>query len=162
MIRVLFVCLGNICRSPMAEAVFLQMVENAGWSDQIEVDSAGTGDWHIGSAPHDGTLEILRQNGVPVSSRARQIRASDLDEFNYLIVMDSQNLRDVQRLATGRAHLARLLDFVPQSESKDVPDPYFSGDFAQTFDLVRRGCQLLLQQICEQNALKTRAEKGEV
>ena len=143
----------------MAEAVFLHMVESAGLSEQIEVDSAGTGDWHIGNAPHAGTLEILRQNGVPVNSRARQIQVSDLDEFDYLIVMDSQNLRDVQKLATGRAHVARLLDYGPKSEFCDVPDPYFSGDFAQTFDLVRRGCGFLLQQICVQNGLDTSNQK---
>ena len=147
MIRVLFVCLGNICRSPMAEAVFLHQVRAAGLSLQIEVDSAGTGDWHIGDRPHDGTLEILKINGIPEGSRARQIRVSDLDAFDYLIVMDDSNRENVAKLGQSSAQVHRLLDFVPESAGKEVPDPYFTGDFAGVYALVERGCAALLTDL---------------
>ncbi|HEX8465862.1 MAG TPA: low molecular weight protein-tyrosine-phosphatase [Abditibacterium sp.] len=147
MIRVLFVCLGNICRSPMAESVFLHQVRAAGLQDQIEVDSAGTGDWHLGSRPHAGTLEVLKRNGIAEGSRARQIRLDDLSDFDYLIVMDDSNFANVRRLGTGRAHVARLLDYLPAVADKNVPDPYFTGDFDFVYDLVQRGCAALLAEI---------------
>lgn len=147
MSRVLFVCLGNICRSPMAESVFLHLVREAGLESEIEVDSAGTGDWHIGNRPHNGTLQILKTNGIPEGSRARQIRLSDLDEFDYLVVMDNSNLANVQALGTGRAQVVRLLDFVPEFEDKEVPDPYFTGDFESVYAMIRRACEMLLKHI---------------
>ena len=154
MIRVLFVCLGNICRSPMAESVFLHQVRAAGLENSIEVDSAGTGDWHLGNRPHEGTLEILKRNGIAEGSRARQIRASDLSEFDYIVVMDERNLRDVGfQIGTGRAHVQRLLDYVPEIADKNVPDPYFTGDFDSVYDLVQRGCEALLAQIRAQHQL---------
>ncbi len=149
MIRVLFVCLGNICRSPMAEAVFLQLVQQAGLSEQIEVDSAGTGNWHIGHPPHRGTLDVLKRQGVPVSSHARQVRLDDLTGFDYLITMDERNTRDVLELSSAapRAHVARLLDFVPDESDKNVPDPYFNGDFDGVYALVSSGSASLLEHI---------------
>lgn len=137
----------------MAESVFLHQVRAAGLESQIEVDSAGTGDWHIGDRPHDGTLEILRANGIPEGSRSRQIHLGDLEQFDYLIVMDNSNLANVQKLGKSRAHLCRLLDFVPEIAEKEVPDPYFTGDFATTYALVQRGCAALLQQIRVEHVL---------
>ncbi len=149
MIRVLFVCLGNICRSPMAEAVFLHLVREAGLSDKIEVDSAGTGDWHIGARPHKGTLAVLKKNGVPVDSRARQVRLEDLDDFDFIITMDATNSKNVLALSreAPRAHVARLLDYVPDAPEKNVPDPYFTGDFDGVYALVCTGCTHLLGYI---------------
>lgn len=147
MIRILFVCLGNICRSPMAEAVMVHLVKENGLETQIEIDSAGTGDWHIGNAPHRGTLQILQTYDIEHPMRARQIQVSDLDTFDYLIVMDDKNERDVRALATGRAHIARLLDYAPAVEDKNVPDPYFTGDFDAVYELVRGACENLLSEI---------------
>ena len=152
MIRILFVCLGNICRSPMAEAVLVHLVKDAGLENQIEVDSAGTGDWHIGDSPHAGTLQILETNRIEHPMRARQIVVADLDEFDYLVVMDDKNLRDVKALGAGRAHVARLLDYAPDVADKNVPDPYFTGDFESVYELVRGACENLLREI--------RAEQG--
>ena len=155
MIRVLFVCLGNICRSPMAESVFLHQVRTAGLETQIEVDSAGTGDWHIGDRPHEGTLEILKKNGIAEGSRARQIRVSDLSAFDYLIVMDNSNRENVAKLGQSAAQVHRLLDFVPETANREVPDPYFTGDFAGVYELVERGCAALLAEIRESHNLQS-------
>jgi len=138
----------------MAEAIFCAMVKKAGLEDQIEVDSAGTGDWHIGNRPHEGTLRILQLNGIPEGSRARQIKISDLNSFDYLIVMDNQNLKNVQKLGQGRAHLVRLLDYAPDLGLAEVPDPYFTGDFEETFRLIGTSCELLLEEISRTHHLK--------
>lgn len=158
MIRILFVCLGNICRSPMAEAVLVYRVREAGLQNQIEVDSAGTGDWHIGDAPHKGTLQILKTKGIEHPMQARQIIASDGDEFDYLLVMDDQNERDVRAVAAGRARIARLLDYLPDAQNKNVPDPYFTGDFDAVYQMVSAACDNLLAQICEQHGLSPRGD----
>ena len=96
MIRVLFVCLGNICRSPMAEGLFAHKVRLAGLEREIETDSAGTGHWHLGSEPHKETRRMLQQNRIAYSHRARQITQADLDSFDYVITMDEENLANVQ------------------------------------------------------------------
>ncbi len=147
MVRILFVCLGNICRSPMAEAILVHRVRALELEEAIEIDSAGTGDWHIGEPPHAGTLKILKTNGIEHPMQARQIVASDLSEFDYLIVMDDKNERDVRALATGRAHIARLLDYLPAMENKNVPDPYFTGDFDAVYQMLDSACENLLREV---------------
>lgn len=150
MINVLFVCLGNICRSPMAEAVFREMVKREGLSELIHVDSAGTGDWHIGQPPHTGTKEILERNNITVNGlKARQIKSDDLEKFQYIIAMDSENKRNIEKLqaAFPKANVEVLLDFVPHIENKNVPDPYFTGNFQEVYDLVKEGCENLLMHI---------------
>ncbi|MGD6830874.1 low molecular weight protein-tyrosine-phosphatase [Sutcliffiella halmapala] len=154
MVRVLFVCLGNICRSPMAEAVFKQLVENVGLQDRVEVDSAGTGDWHIGHPPHEGTRKLLDEKKISYQGMvARQVVKEDLSNYDYIIAMDSENLGNLRKMAgydkTG--FIGRLLDFVPASKINDVPDPYFTGNFDEVYSLVTEGCENLLNKIKEEN-----------
>ena len=151
-VRVLFVCLGNICRSPMAEAVFRQLVKEAGLVDQIDVESAGTGDWHVGERPHRGTLAELAKNQIDVGrKRARQLSRSDLSEFDYVVAMDNENVMDIQALFGRR--VPRLLEFAPAGSPLDVPDPFYTGGFEEVYRLVRAGCEGLLKVIREKEGL---------
>lgn len=158
--KVLFVCLGNICRSPMAEAVMRHFVEQEGLSHMIEIDSAGTGDWHIGKPPHEGTRKLLDEKQISYQGmKARQVRASDLYDFTYIVCMDNQNLKDVQRVfkaATGDGERGKVITFmslVSGAHVTEVPDPYYTGNFEEVYDLVERGCRVLLEEI-KQNVTK--------
>ncbi|SKB04287.1 low molecular weight protein-tyrosine-phosphatase [Sporosarcina newyorkensis] len=155
MIRVLFVCLGNICRSPMAEGVFRKMVHDEQLADQIEVDSAGTSDWHIGKPPHKRTLSKLKEYEVSAEGMAgRQLTIEDAEAFDYIIGMDTENITNIRgRFGdTDHQRIIRFLDLT--SHQKDVPDPYFTGDFQETYDLVLEGCQALLDLIKKEELLK--------
>ena len=155
MVRVLFLCLGNICRSPMAEAVFRQMVRERGLHNEIEIDSAGLGDWHVGDKPHRGTREILDRYKIPYDSiYSRQITSKDLADFTYIVAMDEDNIEGLSRLGkTPDARVFRLLDLVDEAQEKNVPDPYFTGNFDEVYRLVRVGCERLLQKIIAHHAL---------
>ncbi|EZP78494.1 protein tyrosine phosphatase [Parageobacillus genomosp. 1] len=162
MVKVLFVCLGNICRSPMAEAVFRHLVKERGLEDKITVDSAGTGNWHVGEPPHEGTQLILKQNNIDFSGiRARQVDREDLQTFDYIIAMDAENVGNLRRLAgyNKTGFIGRLLDFVPDSEMADVPDPYYTGNFAQVYELIQKGCEHLLDTIIKEKKLEVKGRK---
>lgn len=148
MVRVLFVCLGNICRSPMAEAVFQRMVDEAGLSARVQVDSAGTSSYHTGEPAHPGTRRVLSRHGINYSGRARQIAAGDVaDETTYLVAMDSENLAELRSRFGDVPHLYRLLEFATQTPVHDVPDPYYSDNFDYVYRIVEDGCRGLLATI---------------
>jgi protein-tyrosine phosphatase len=150
--RILFVCLGNICRSPLAESVFRHLVRARGVEDRFEIDSAGTSGYHAGDPPDARSVATARLRGVEVAGRSRQMLAADLERFDYVVAMDRENLRAVQRLARGGAGAARvhlLREWDPESGSADVPDPYYGGarGFEEVHDIVERSCAALLDEI---------------
>ena len=147
MIRVLFVCLGNICRSPMAEAIMRDLIEERGLTSTIKVDSAGTSSNHIGEAPHKGTREKLTEMGISTSGMtARQLRTTDLT-FDYIVCMDASNVKNTRDMlhAHDDTKIFRFLDLTPHK--KDVPDPWYTGNFDETYELCVEGCEALLERI---------------
>ena len=153
--RVLFVCLGNICRSPTAEGVTRALLARAGLEQSIEVESAGTGSWHVGSPPDARAAAVASARGMPLEGRARQIGAEDFERFDLLVAMDRENRRELLRLAHGadeREKVRLLREFDPASAAAgdlDVPDPYYgaAGGFEEVFELVRAACEGLIEQI---------------
>jgi protein-tyrosine phosphatase len=153
--RVLFVCLGNICRSPTAEGVMRALVTEAGMEDRVQLESAGTGAWHVGSPPDRRASEAARARGVELQGHARQVRAADFEDFDLLLAMDGDNARELRRQAPGdeeRAKVRLLREFDPASAGAadlDVPDPYYGADggFDEVFELVHAACAGLLEQI---------------
>lgn len=149
---VLFVCLGNICRSPTAEAVMLHKVAQAGLTDRIEVDSAGTGDWHIDEAPDERARRFGARRGYDLEPlRARQIDRSDFERFDHILAMDNANLRELRNLCPmplqGKVQL--LMDFAPGQTGSEIADPYFGGadGFERVLDECESACAGLLDAI---------------
>jgi protein-tyrosine phosphatase len=151
--KVLFVCLGNICRSPLAEGVFRHLVEEAGLTDAFEIDSAGTGDWHAGEPPDPRATAVALGHGVSVGGRARQVTPSDLHGFDHVIAMDRENLAALRDMAGARGASARiglLREHDAEADGQqDVPDPYYGGasGFEEVFRIVSRSCRVLLDEL---------------
>ena len=150
--RLLFVCLGNICRSPTAEGVFLHLLAREGLDDQFVVDSAGTGGWHRGQPADARMRAAAARRGITLPSLARQIETDDLHRFDRILTMDHDNLAAVQALARGVEHRARIepiTAYCPELQIKEVPDPYYGGSrgFEQVLDLLEQACAGLLDQL---------------
>lgn len=158
MIKVLFVCLGNICRSPMADAVFQQHVKDAGLVEKIMVDSAGTGSWHVGEQAHRGTRDVLKRNKISYNGRARQLVQRDLTDFDYVLAMDNSNLSNIKRYMGGEddAEVCLFLSYAQAAGTVDVsevPDPYYDNRFDYVYDLVQKGSKALLAHIRKEHKL---------
>jgi protein-tyrosine phosphatase len=154
-VRILFVCLGNICRSPTAEGVMRALVREAGLEDRIEVDSAGTGGWHVGAPPDERSAAAARRRGIDLEGAARRVVPEDFERFEMLLAMDSENLGALRALApdadaAARARLLRELDPASAGAADlDVPDPYHGGarGFDDVLDLVEAACRGLLEDL---------------
>jgi len=135
--KILMVCLGNICRSPLAEGIMQHLVDKAGldW----EIDSAGTGDWHVGQGPHHGSVQVARSRGIDITNQVcRLFRISDFDEFDLILVMDKSNLSNVLAMARNQADKQKVKLLLG---NKEVPDPYYTNLFEEAFDLIEAGCK---------------------
>lgn len=138
--KVLFVCLGNICRSPMAEGLFQKEAEIKNFP--LVIDSAATSSWEIGNPPHPGTQEKLRQLGISCGQmRARKIQLTDFETYDWIIAMDQSNRDDLLKLAPKKYHekICTYLSVVPEAMQQDIPDPYYTGDFSETLRLLNEG-----------------------
>ncbi len=148
-IRVLFVCLGNICRSPLAEGVFRHVVKEAGLDDRFEIDSAGTGSWHTGEAPDPRTSQTARLHGVALDGQARQFMTEDLEKYDLILAMDRDNLHDILYLdvmGERSSHVRLFREFDPEPGDLQVPDPYYGGPegFETVYRMVERTARALL------------------
>ena len=152
-VGVLFVCLGNICRSPLAEGVFRHLAHERGVDHRFRIDSAGTGAWHVGQPPDPRSVDVARRHGVTLDGqRARQVRDDDCADFHYLVAMDNDNLRTLERLRDDWADagsLALLRAWDPEPGDGEVPDPYYGGPggFDEVFRMIRRSAEGLLEDM---------------
>jgi len=153
-IKILMVCLGNICRSPLAEGLLASKLP----SNLFIVDSAGTGHWHVGKQPDNRSIETAKKRGLDITyQRGRQIHPKDFDAFDYIFVMDNSNYEDVIRLAKKPEHqqkVQRILDVLFPGDNVDVPDPYYGleNGFEQVFDMLDEACDLIAQQLLEKHS----------
>ncbi len=155
--RVLFVCLGNICRSPTAEVVFRDIAARSGLLPAVDVDSCGTGSWHVGEPPDPRAIAHAARRGYDLRPlRARQLTPGDFDRFHWILAMDRSVLRDVasQRPPRFAGHLGLFMDLVPHAATRDVPDPYGAGPdgFEHVLDLVAAGCHALVARLAAPRA----------
>ena len=152
-VRVLFLCLGNICRSPLAHGVFQRKVEAAGLADRFEIDSAGTGGWHVGQPPDRRMRETATRRGTPIDDlRARQLTRDDLGYYDHVFAMDKENLHDALFLDPDGDHGTRVRlfrEFDPEPGDYQVPDPYTGGQqgFDEVYEIVERTCRAILDRL---------------
>lgn len=157
-INVLFVCLGNICRSPLAEALFKHKVNKRGWSKYFYADSCGTSNYHIGDPPDRRTMANARKNGIEINHRGRQLSRDDFNRFDYILAMDKENYADITALARGLSlndKLFLMRHFDPQASGTEVPDPYYGNEegFQQVFDILDRSLEGFLDYLAVKHSL---------
>ncbi|HRK78970.1 MAG TPA: low molecular weight protein-tyrosine-phosphatase [Thiobacillus sp.] len=162
MTKVLFVCMGNICRSPMAEGMFRKAVQDAGLNRDVEADSAGTHAYHIGSAPDPRARQAVRQRGVDISGlRGRKVADDDFERFDYILVMDGDNYNRLIQRAPAQHHgkIRRLLSFSRKYPNLDVVDPYYGGvqGFEENLDMIEDAVQGLIREITGDSEVKMRS-----
>lgn len=159
MVKILFVCLGNICRSPLAEGIFQDLIEADNLENKLSCDSAGTSGWHIGEPPDPRSEDVARENGIVLEHVGRQFSKSDFQDFDYIIAMDRSNLYDICEVKGidqfDEKNLYLMRDFDDLETGGDVPDPYFGGPegFPKVFDMLRRSCENLLDHVREVHQL---------
>lgn len=157
MIKILFICHGNICRSTMAQSIFTYMTRQHNLQDQFLIDSAATSTEEIGNPPHRGTVRKLKEVGIPlVPHRARQITWSDYEQFDYIIGMDSWNIRNLNRMLKGdpEGKIYKFLAF--GSDGRDIADPWYTGNFDETYDDIMEGCQGFLTYLEENGQISSK------
>jgi len=153
-VKILMVCLGNICRSPLAEGILQSKLP----ADKFTVDSAGTGNWHAGQGPDHRSVATAKNRGLDIScQKARQIKVSDFTEFDHIYVMDSSNLRDVQQLApnaSAKAKVKLMMDEIFPGQKIDVPDPYFGGPegFDNVYDMLDEACEMVAAKLLKEHS----------
>ncbi|MEM6763743.1 MAG: low molecular weight protein-tyrosine-phosphatase [Bacteroidota bacterium] len=158
-LRILFVCLGNICRSPMAEGLFTHKVSEAGLTDFFEIDSCGTGAWHAGERADVRMRETADSHGIALTSIARQVQTTDFSRFDYILPMDDSNLinlqRFVSRMNNAKATLVKMRFFDSEQPNADVPDPYYGGadGFEEVYRILDRSTQAFLEFLVEKHEL---------
>lgn len=159
-VAILFVCLGNICRSPTAEAVMRQLVARRGLERSVKLDSAGTGGWHVGERPDRRAAAAASRRGITLAGVARQVRDGDFDDFDLILAMDASNAKDLRRIAPdaeSKAKVRLLREFDPEAviaKDLDVPDPYYGGEdgFERVIDLVMAACMGVLDSLHQQES----------
>lgn len=152
-IRVLFVCMGNICRSPAGENVMRHLIQQAGVEDRFELDSAGTISMHVGNPPDPRMTEATENRNIAVTGRARQVKAIDFERFDWILAMDEDNYQDLLHLQDQAlapiAKLVKFCEFCTEHDEEDVPDPYYGGPegFEKVLDLLEDGCAKFIQKV---------------